>query len=169
MDRFREGMGQKSPDQTKFPLTLQQSEPKTSSSRPDPKLIPNIEIDEEQIISSTGAASLKHAPKKTVIMRRTKFKLGTKVVSAKKNGNGKVDVVVEPAKGGKQEIVSIPSYSHHTIEWRKRIIPSAVGSRHRPCPLTQDLGLKEVGVEVDDRGRVVRDEELKTNIVWRDW
>jgi dihydrolipoamide dehydrogenase len=31
-----------------------------------------------------------------------KFKLSTKVVSATRNSNGKVDVVLEPAKGGEQ-------------------------------------------------------------------
>lgn len=34
-----------------------------------------------------------------------KFKLATKVISAKKNADGKVDVVVEPASGGPQETV----------------------------------------------------------------
>lgn len=36
-----------------------------------------------------------------------KFQLGTKVVSAKRNDNGKVDVVTEPAAGGAQTKVKI--------------------------------------------------------------
>ena len=39
-----------------------------------------------------------------------KFKLSTKVISAKKNAEGKVDVVVEPAAGGAQETVRSPLF-----------------------------------------------------------
>ena len=38
-----------------------------------------------------------------------KFRLSTKVISAKKNAEGKVDVVVEPSAGGPQETVPLPS------------------------------------------------------------
>jgi dihydrolipoamide dehydrogenase len=42
-----------------------------------------------------------------------KFKLSTKVISAKKNASGNVEVVVEPAAGGAQEkvrsTVGVPS------------------------------------------------------------
>lgn len=40
-----------------------------------------------------------------------KFKLSTKVISAKKNADGKVDVVVEPAAGGPQETVNLYKYN----------------------------------------------------------
>lgn len=113
---------------------------------------PGIEIDEKQIVSSTGALSLEKIPEKMIVIgggviglelgsvwnrlgaevtvvefnksigagmdgelgkafektlkkQGMKFKLSTKVISAKKNKNGKVDVVVEAAKGGKQETV----------------------------------------------------------------
>ncbi len=39
-----------------------------------------------------------------------KFKMSTKVVSAKKNAAGKVDIVVEPSKGGPQEKVDYSSF-----------------------------------------------------------
>ena len=43
-----------------------------------------------------------------------KFKLSTKVISAKKNADGKVDVVVEPATGGPQETVCLTDRSIFT-------------------------------------------------------
>ena len=42
---------------------------------------------------------------KTLQKQGVKFNLSTKVISAVKNGNGKVDVVVESADGGKQQKV----------------------------------------------------------------
>ena len=48
---------------------------------------------------------------KTLQKQGMKFKLGTKVLSAEKNASGKVDVLVEPAKGGPQEKVSFNSFS----------------------------------------------------------
>ena len=77
-----------------------------------------------------------------------KFKLGTKVISAKKNARGKVDVVVEPAKGGPSEIIEVD------------VVLLSIGRR----PFTEGLGLKEVGVAMDDKGRIKTDAEFKTNV-----
>ncbi|KNC98368.1 dihydrolipoyl dehydrogenase [Spizellomyces punctatus DAOM BR117] len=156
---------------------------------------PGIEIDEEVIVSSTGALSLKKIPEKMVVIgggviglelgsvwsrlgaqvttveyldaigagmdadlaktfqktltkQGMKFKLGTKVISAKKNANGKVDVVTEPAKGGAQE------------QFEVDVVLVAIGRR----PFTKGLGLESVGVEVDNKGRVKTDHEFKTNV-----
>ncbi|KAJ3297436.1 dihydrolipoamide dehydrogenase precursor [Borealophlyctis nickersoniae] len=156
---------------------------------------PGIEVDEEVIITSTGALSLKKVPEKMLVIgggviglelgsvwgrlgaevttveyldaigagmdadlaktfqktlakQGMKFRLGTKVVSAKKNSNGKVDVVVEPAKGGPQESMEVD------------VVLLSIGRR----PFTKGLGLEDVGVEVDKRGRVVVDHEFKTNV-----
>lgn len=48
---------------------------------------------------------------KTLQKQGMKFKLSTKVISAKKNAEGKVDVVVEPSAGGAQETVRLLSIS----------------------------------------------------------
>ena len=48
---------------------------------------------------------LAKAFQKTLTKQGMKFKLSTKVISAKKNADGKVDVVVEAAAGGAQETV----------------------------------------------------------------
>ncbi|KAJ3301625.1 dihydrolipoamide dehydrogenase precursor [Kappamyces sp. JEL0829] len=156
---------------------------------------PGIEIDEEVIVSSTGALSLKKVPEKMIVIgggviglelgsvwerlgaevtvvefnkaigagmdgelaksfqktlakQGMKFKLSTKVVSAKKNSDGKVDVVVEPAAGGSQETIVVDT------------VLVAIGRK----PYTEGLGLESVGVNLDKRGRVVTDHAFKTNV-----
>jgi dihydrolipoamide dehydrogenase len=77
-----------------------------------------------------------------------KFKLSSKVLSATKNANGKVDVIVEPAAGGAKESLEVD------------VVLVAIGR----VPYTKDLGLENVGVELDKRGRVVTNDHFKTNI-----
>ncbi|KAI8891961.1 hypothetical protein BC833DRAFT_612962 [Globomyces pollinis-pini] len=156
---------------------------------------PGITIDEEAIVSSTGALSLKSIPEKMIVIgggviglelgsvwsrlgaevtvvefnkaigagmdaelaksfqktltkQGMKFKLSTKVISATKNADGKVDVVVEAAKGGEQQTLTVD------------VCLVAIGRN----PYTKDLGLENVGVEMDKRGRIVTDHEFKTNV-----
>ncbi|KAI8983072.1 dihydrolipoyl dehydrogenase [Pilobolus umbonatus] len=156
--------------------------------------IPGIEIDEKRIVSSTGALELAQVPKKMVVIgagviglelgsvwsrlgaevtvveyldaigagmdpelaknfhkllskQGLKFKMSTKVNGAKVNGDT-VQVQIEPSKGGEVE----------TIEADAVLV--SIGRR----PYTAGLGLENVGVEVDNRGRVVIDSEFKTNI-----
>ncbi|KAF9044165.1 dihydrolipoyl dehydrogenase [Panaeolus papilionaceus] len=153
-----------------------------------------IEIDEEQIVSSTGALELKQVPGKMVVIgggiiglemgsvwsrlgaevtvveflngiggagideeiaktfQRTltkqglKFKLNTKVVSAEKK-DGKVYLQAESAKDGKGE----------TLE--ADVVLVAVGRR----PYTKGLNLEAAGIEVDDKGRIVIDDQFTTS------
>ncbi|KAI9208353.1 uncharacterized protein BJ171DRAFT_238669 [Polychytrium aggregatum] len=156
---------------------------------------PGITIDEEVIVSSTGALSLKKVPEKLMVIgggviglelgsvwnrlgakvsvveynkeigagmdsdiaksfqkiltkQGMDFKCSTKVISAKKNADGKVDVVVEPATGGAQETITVD------------VVLLSIGRK----PFTEGLGLESVGVEVDNRGRIVADSEFKTNV-----
>ncbi|KAJ3223681.1 dihydrolipoamide dehydrogenase precursor [Chytriomyces hyalinus] len=85
---------------------------------------------------------------KTLQKQGMNFKLGTKVISAKKNSAGKVEVVVEPAKGGPRETLTVD------------VCLLSIGRR----PFTQNLGLDAVGVKVDNKGRVITDAEFKTNV-----
>lgn len=85
---------------------------------------------------------------KTLGKQGMKFKLETKVISAKKNSSGKVDVVVEPAKGGPQETLVVDT------------VLVAIGR----YAYTQKLGLENVKVETDKRGRIVTDGAFKTNV-----
>ncbi|KAI9269310.1 dihydrolipoyl dehydrogenase [Phascolomyces articulosus] len=156
--------------------------------------IPGIEFDEKKIVSSTGALELPQVPKKMVVIgagviglelgsvwarlgaevtvveylnaigagmdaelaktfhkllskQGLKFKMGTKVNGASIEGD-QVKVEVEAAKGGKQETLDAD------------VVLVSIGRR----PYTAGLGLENVGVELDNRGRVVVDNEFKTNV-----
>jgi len=154
---------------------------------------PGIEVDEETIVSSTGALSLKQVPERMVLIgagvigvelgsvwsrlgtkvtaveflghvggmgidadiskqfqrimtkQGIKFKLNTKVTAARKE-NGKIIVSVEGAKDGKME------------ELDADVLLVCVGRR----PYTDNLGLEEVGIERDDRGRVPVNSRFQT-------
>lgn len=156
---------------------------------------PGIEIDEERIVSSTGALSLKEVPKRMIVIgggviglelgsvwsrlgadvtvveflgaiggagmdgevaksfqkilqkQGFKFKLNTKVMSGQREGDV-VKVKVEAAKGGKEE------------ELEADVVLVAIGRR----PVTKGLNLDKIGVEVDERGRVVIDDQFNTSV-----
>ncbi|WP_181708234.1 dihydrolipoyl dehydrogenase [Chthonobacter rhizosphaerae] len=76
------------------------------------------------------------------------FKLGQKVTSVAPAGNGPVTVTYEPAAGGAAETLAAD------------VVLVAVGRR----AYTDGLGLDEVGVERDNRGRVVTDSRYRTNV-----
>ena len=156
--------------------------------------LPGVEVDEKQIVSSTGGLELTAVPKHLVVIgggyiglelgsvwRRLgaevtvvefldrlvpamdleigkmfervlgkqgiKMKLKTKVTGATKHAEG-VTLTVEPAAGGKVE----------TIE--ADIVLVAIGRRAH----TEALGLADIGVALDERGRVVTDAHYATNI-----
>ena len=156
--------------------------------------LPSLKIDEKKIVSSTGALTLSEVPKSMVLvgggviglemgsvwqrlgakvtvvefldrimpgmdadtakqMQRilTKqgmsFKLSTKVTGAKIGPKG-VALTVEPAAGGAAE----------TIE--TDIVLVAIGRR----PYTDGLGLKESGVNLDEKGRVAVDAHFQSNV-----
>lgn len=154
---------------------------------------PGIEIDEETIVSSTGALKLKEVPKRMVVIgagviglelgsvwsrlgsevtavefmpsiggagidgevsksfqkiltkQGLKFKLSTKVVGAVKTGSG-VTVSVESVKDGAKEEIECD------------VLLVCVGRR----PYTQGLGLENVGIALDDRGRIPVNSNLQT-------
>jgi dihydrolipoamide dehydrogenase len=156
--------------------------------------LPGVEIDEQRIVSSTGALSLPEVPKKLIVIgggviglemgsvwRRLgaeveviefldeiipgndsevritfrkilekqgiKFRLGTKVTSAKSDKKS-VTLTVEPAKGGAAETV--------TADY----VLVAIGRK----PNTQNLGLKESGVALTERGQIKVDSHFQTNV-----
>jgi dihydrolipoyl dehydrogenase len=157
-----------------------------------------IEIDEKRIVSSTGALTLPEVPKHLLVVgagviglelgsvwRRLgsqvtfvefldgvlpgmdgevqrqaqrlfekqgmTFKLSSKVTAVDTSGK-RLKVTVEPAKGGAIE----------TIE--ADVVLIAIGR----VPFTEGLGLKELGVKLDERGRVVVDQYFATNVpgIW---
>jgi dihydrolipoamide dehydrogenase len=157
-----------------------------------------IEIDEKRVVSSTGALSLDKVPKKLLVVGagviglelgsvwrrlgaevvvvefldgalpgmdgevRKKaqrllekqgliFKLSSKVTAVDSSGS-RLKVTVEPAKGGAAE----------TIE--ADVVLVAIGR----VPYTESLGVKESGVKLDERGRVVVDHYYATSVpgIW---
>lgn len=74
-----------------------------------------------------------------------KFLVNTKVTSGDPSGKNVV-LNVEAAKGGKEQ----------TLE--ADVVLVAIGRR----PYTEGLGLEKVGLEVDEKGRVVIDQEYRT-------
>nr|GAT55100.1 predicted protein [Mycena chlorophos] len=155
-----------------------------------------IPIDEEQIVSSTGALSLQKVPEKFVVIgggviglemgsvwsrlgaevtvveflgniggagidgevskqfqrllakQGIKFKLNTKVTSAEKTNDGKVTLNMEAAAGGKEETLTAD------------VILVAVGRR----PYIEGLNLEAIGVELDNKGRIVVDSQFNTSV-----
>ncbi|KAL0958993.1 hypothetical protein HGRIS_014307 [Hohenbuehelia grisea] len=154
-----------------------------------------IQIDEKQIVSSTGALDLQEVPGKMVVIgggiiglemgsvwsrlgaevtvveflgaiggagideevaksfqklltkQGMKFKLNTKVLSAEKE-NGKITVKTESAKGGKEETFDAD------------VVLVAVGRR----PYVEGLNLEAIGVEIDNKGRIVIDDQFNTSV-----
>jgi dihydrolipoamide dehydrogenase len=156
--------------------------------------LPGIAIDEETVISSTGALSLASVPKRLVVIgggyiglelgsvwsrlgsqvtvvemldrlapgldgevakqlqrvltkQGLAFKLGTKVVSVETKGKS-VKLTLEPAGGGKSETLDCD------------VVLVAVGR----VPNTQGLGLAELHVKTDNRGRIAVDEKFAASV-----
>lgn len=153
-----------------------------------------IEIDEKRIVSSTGALTLDKVPEKLLVIgagviglelgsvwrrlgaevtvvefldrilpgmdsevaRQSQrllekqgmtFKLGSKVTAVDTSGK-KLKAKVEPAKGGEAE----------TIE--ADVVLVAIGR----VPYTEGLGLKDAGIALDERGRVIVDDHFQTSV-----
>ena len=160
--------------------------------------LPGVTIDEKRIVSSTGALSLAAVPKRLLVVgagviglelgsvwRRLgsevlvvefldrivpgvdgevarqfqrllerqgiTFKLASKVVGVDISG-ATLSIAVEPAKGGPREIVEAD------------IMLVSIGRR----PYTDGLGLEEIGVKRDARGRVVTDAHFQSSVagIW---
>jgi dihydrolipoamide dehydrogenase len=156
--------------------------------------LPGIPIDEKRVVSSTGALLLEEVPKRFIVIgggyiglemgsvwgrlgsqvtvvefldtivptmdgevRKTfqrsltkqgfKFKLGTKVTGAEIKDDV-VHLTVESAKGGKSE----------TLE--AEVVLVSAGRR----PFTKELGLENVGITTDKRGRIEVDDKFRTKV-----
>ncbi|KAG5645392.1 dihydrolipoamide dehydrogenase precursor [Asterophora parasitica] len=75
-----------------------------------------------------------------------KFKLNTKVLSAEKK-DGKVILKAEAAKGGKEESLEAD------------VVLVAIGRR----PYVEGLNIAAAGVELDNRGRIIIDDQFNTS------
>ncbi len=84
---------------------------------------------------------------KIFVRQGLKFKLGTKVTSAEETSKG-VELSLESVADKKQEKIVAD------------LVLVAIGRR----PYIKGLGLEELGIKLDDRGRVVTDKHFQTNI-----
>jgi len=157
---------------------------------------PGVEVDEETIVSSTGALSLKKVPERLALigagviglelgsvwarlgsnvtaiefmnnvggagidmdsakaLQRSltkegmKFKLGHKVLSASKQADGTVSVMIEKLKGGKVEEMVCDA------------LLVCIGRR----PLTNNIGCEEVGIAKDKQNRILINERFETSV-----
>ncbi|XP_041349898.1 dihydrolipoyl dehydrogenase, mitochondrial-like [Gigantopelta aegis] len=156
---------------------------------------PGIEIDEKQVVSSTGALCLEKVPPKMLVIgagvigvelgsvwmrlgsevtvveflghvgglgidmeisksfqrsltkQGMKFKLNTKVTAATKSGDN-IKVQIESVKDGKQD------------ELDCNTLLVCIGRR----PYTENLGLENVGIQLDNKGRVPVNDRLQTTV-----
>jgi dihydrolipoamide dehydrogenase len=90
---------------------------------------------------------LAKAAQKALKKQGIQFKLGTKVMSGH-TSDDMVSLEVAAAKGGKQE----------TLE--ADVVLVAIGRR----PYTAGLGLENIGLELDERGRIPIDSQFRTKI-----
>lgn len=170
---------------------------------------PGVEVDEVQIVSSTGALDLQKVPEKLVVIgagviglelgsvwnrlgskvevieymniiggtgmdggiaksfqkiltkQGMKFSLNTKVIDVEKR-DGKVFVNVEGAKDGKKSQVgsSSPLSGADGVQIEADVVLVAIGRR----PYVTGLGLENINVEVDNKGRIVIDSEFNTSV-----
>ena len=161
--------------------------------------LPGVAIDEERIVTSTGALDLDAVPKHLVVVgggyiglelgsvwRRLgaevtvvefldrlvptmdgevatqfqrilarqgmKFRLSAKLAAARRDGEGVV-LELEPSQPG-------PDGGSAREEMRADVVLVAVGRR----PFTEGLGLTEIGVALDERGRIRTDAHYATNV-----
>ncbi|KAF9103530.1 dihydrolipoamide dehydrogenase precursor [Mortierella sp. GBA35] len=85
---------------------------------------------------------------RTLSKQGFKFKLSTKVIGTEQLADGRVGVKVEAAKGGNAE----------TLE--ADVVLVSIGRK----PYTEGLGLENVGIQVDERGRIPIDSEFRTSV-----
>jgi len=94
-----------------------------------------------------------------------KFKLQTKVLGGELQGEN-VALEVEGVKNSKKETVSfIVEFPEHykcltIVKLEADVVLVAIGRR----PHTAGLGLENVGIETDDKGRIIIDQEFRTKV-----
>ncbi|KAK2628915.1 hypothetical protein QTJ16_002018 [Diplocarpon rosae] len=92
-------------------------------------------------------AEIAKSAQKILKKQGIEFKVNTKVLGGDASGE-KIKLEVEAAKGGKKETLDAD------------VVLVAIGRR----PYTAGLGLENIGLETDDKGRLVIDSEYRTKI-----
>ena len=93
-----------------------------------------------------------------------KFRLGTKYTGAekKKDGSGYILSLESNKDGSKDKVHSLLPMIYYTFIYQieSDVVLVAVGRK----PYTEKLGLEQVGVITDEKGRIVVDDKFTTNI-----
>ncbi|ORY13298.1 hypothetical protein BCR34DRAFT_623909 [Clohesyomyces aquaticus] len=92
-------------------------------------------------------AEIAKMTQKMLTKQGMKFKLNTKVTNGDDSSEG-VKINVEASKGGKEEVLDAD------------VVLVAIGRR----PYTSGLGLENIGIETDSKGRLEIDQEYRTKI-----
>ncbi|RST68098.1 dihydrolipoyl dehydrogenase [Candidatus Aquarickettsia rohweri] len=159
-----------------------------------PITLPDIEIDEEKIVTSDGALSLEKVPNKMIVIGAGVIGLELGSVWSRLGASVEVvefaddilpgfdlDVRKEAKKIFEKQGLSFKLKSKVTsaqvIEYKVEVNISSVSSddsEKMDCdvvlvavgrkPNTKSLNLDKVGIKLDDRGRVIVDGQFKTNI-----
>ena len=159
-----------------------------------PVTLSGIEIDEEKIVTSDGALSLKKVPNKMIVIGAGVIGLELGSVWSRLGASVEVvefaddilpgfdlDVRKEAKKIFEKQGLSFKLASKVTsaqvIEDKVEVNISSVSSddsERMDCdvvlvsvgrkPNTESLNLDKVGIKLDDRGRVIVDEQFKTNV-----
>lgn len=161
----------------------------------DSTKIPNVEVDEKRILTSTGALELNKIPDHLVVigggvigleMGSVWARLGSKVTvveyldhicpgtdkeigttfqrSLKKQGfkfQMKTKVEQAELKGDKVELTVSPSKGGDSKTMEADAVLVSVGR----VPFTEGLGLENIGVEMEENGRMIKaDDHFRTNV-----
>ncbi|KAF8960773.1 hypothetical protein BDZ97DRAFT_1940272 [Flammula alnicola] len=117
-----------------------------------------ITIDEKQIVSSTGALELKEVPKK-LVMGSVWSRLGAEVTVVEFLG-AIGGAGIDEEQGLKFKLnTKVLSAEKKDGKLEADVVLVAVGRR----PYTEGLNLEAAGVELDNRGRVVIDDQFTTS------
>lgn len=156
--------------------------------------LPGIEIDEKQIVSSTGALDLKEVPKNMVLIGGGVIGLEMGAVWSRLGADVTVVEYMDTIMGGMDNGISKDMQKILTKQGMKfktgskvteaKKTKSGVTLKVEPAkggdseelkadivlvavgrkPYTDKLGLDKVGVEMDERGRIKTDAHFKTNV-----
>jgi dihydrolipoamide dehydrogenase len=154
--------------------------------------IPNVEVDEETILSSTGALSLTSVPKSLIVIGGGV--IGLELGSVYKRLGSEVEVVefldfITPSNDEEVRKALQKSLEKQGIKFRlgtkvvkaektangveltvekggtqEKLIAEKVLVAVGRKPFTSNLGLNEAGVKLNERGRIITDSHFKTSV-----
>lgn len=158
-----------------------------------PATIPNIQIDKKQIITSTEALELESIPKHLIVigggvigieLGSVFARLGSKVsiveymdrIIPSMDGSLSKELqrllkknlgfefylqhkVLSATKKNKDVLIIAQNKNNENVELKGDYVLVAVGRR----PYTENLGLDKAGVQLDDKGRIMVNEQLQTS------